>query len=212
MKSSKTPTIIAVTALVVVALAATPIGQAAGRMVLGKNSVGTAQLKKNAVTSAKVKNGSLKAADFGTGQLPAGPQGPKGDAGTQGPRGETGPSNGYIHAWANHAVSIDSAQGAVVATLSLPAGQYLVFAKTGAATNFGGAINVQCTLAAGSAYDYSDFQLRPSGTEGDTATLNIGVTLASPAQAQLWCRGMGDSTWTKDSVMSAIKVGQLATS
>ena len=30
----------------------TPVGQAAGRIVLGKNSVGTAQLKKNAVTSA----------------------------------------------------------------------------------------------------------------------------------------------------------------
>jgi hypothetical protein len=86
----KIPTIIATTALVVAVLAATPVGQAAGRFALGKNSVGTAQLKENAVTSAKVKNRSLLAADFKAGQLPAGPQGlqgPKGDAGPQGPRG-----------------------------------------------------------------------------------------------------------------------------
>jgi hypothetical protein len=86
----KTPTIIATTALVVAVLAATPVGQAAGRFALGKNSVGSAQLKKNAVTTAKVKNHSLLAADFKAGQLPAGPQGiqgPKGDSGPQGPRG-----------------------------------------------------------------------------------------------------------------------------
>lgn len=212
MKTSKTPTIIAVTALVVAALAATPIGQAAGRLVLAKNSVGTAQLKKNAVTGAKVKNGSLRAADFGPGQLPAGPQGLKGDTGAAGPQGPEGPSNGYIHSWANHAVAIDSAQGATVATLNLPPGQYVVLAKTGVASNFNGAITVQCNLTAGNAYDYSDFQLRPTGTEEDTTTLNIGVSLAATGQVQLWCRGMGQSTWAKDSVISAIKVGQLAAS
>jgi hypothetical protein len=91
----KTPTIIAITALVVAVLAATPIGQAAGRLALGKNSVGTAQLKKNAVTSPKVKDHSLHAADFKAGQLPAGPQGPKGDAGPQGPRGIMGTVQRY---------------------------------------------------------------------------------------------------------------------
>jgi hypothetical protein len=90
MKQSKTPTVIAVTALVVAALAATPIGQAAGRLALGRNSVGTAQLKKNAVTSAKIKNRSLLAVDFKRGQLPAGPQGPKGDTGDRGPQGLQG--------------------------------------------------------------------------------------------------------------------------
>jgi hypothetical protein len=50
----KTLTIIATTALVVAVLAATPVGQAAGKFVLGKNSVGAAQLKKNAVTGKKI--------------------------------------------------------------------------------------------------------------------------------------------------------------
>jgi hypothetical protein len=137
----KTPTIIATAALVVAVLAATPVGQAAGRLALGKSSVGTAQLKKNAVTSAKVKNHSLLAADFKTGQLPAGPQGPKGDAGPQGPRGimgtvqryapiESVPANGTASstAWCNQGeiatggggVTYDGA-GVVFLTTSAPA-------------------------------------------------------------------------------------------
>ena len=50
-------------------------GYAAQRLVLPRNSVGTAQLKNDAVVSSKVKNGSLLSADFKAGQLPAGPRG-----------------------------------------------------------------------------------------------------------------------------------------
>ena len=84
MSSSKLAVALSAAALLVAVLFATPVGQAASRLVLAKNSVGTAQLQKNAVTGAKVKNGSLLAADFRAGQLPAGPQGPKGDKGDAG--------------------------------------------------------------------------------------------------------------------------------
>lgn len=84
MSSSKISIALAAAALLVSVLVATPLGQAASRLVVPKKSVGTAQLKKNAVTGAKVKNGSLLAADFKLGQLPAGPQGP------QGPKGDAG--------------------------------------------------------------------------------------------------------------------------
>jgi hypothetical protein len=97
---TKLNTIIAVTALAVAVLGATPIGHAAAKFVLPTNSVGAGQLKnnavsgkkiaKNAITGAKVKNGTLTAAKFKAGQLPAGPQGPKGDAGAQGPKGDKG--------------------------------------------------------------------------------------------------------------------------
>ena len=100
MFKSKINPIIAATALVVAVFGTTPLGQAASRVVLPKNSVGAAQLKKsavfgkkiakNAVTGAKVKDGSLLAADFEPGQLPAGPEGPKGDPGAQGPKGDSG--------------------------------------------------------------------------------------------------------------------------
>jgi Collagen triple helix repeat (20 copies) len=97
---TKLNTIIAVTALAVAVLGATPIGHAAAKFVLPTNSVGAGQLKnnavsgkkiaKNAITGAKVKNGTLTAAKFQAGQLPAGPQGTKGDPGAQGPKGDQG--------------------------------------------------------------------------------------------------------------------------
>jgi len=91
MPKTKLNTIIAVTALVVAVFGATPIGHAAGRLVLPKASVGAGQLKANAVTGAKVKDGSLSTADFKAGAIPGGPQGPKGDEGVPGPQGATGP-------------------------------------------------------------------------------------------------------------------------
>ena len=85
------PTIIALTALVIAMFGSTPLGNAAGRLILANNSVGTPQLKKNAVTSAKVKDGTLTAADFRGGALPAGPKGDTGAAGTAGAPGAQGP-------------------------------------------------------------------------------------------------------------------------
>ena len=91
MLKAKTPTILSVAALVVAVFGATPVGHAAGRLILAKGSVGTAQLKKDAVTGPKVKNGSLTSADFKAGTLSAGPSGPKGDAGPKGDPGAQGP-------------------------------------------------------------------------------------------------------------------------
>jgi hypothetical protein len=213
MSRSKISIALAATALLVSVLFATPVGQAAGRIVLPKSSVGTAQLKRNAVTGAKVKNGSLLAADFKAGQLPAGPQGPKGDTGAvgaHGEKGDTGPSNGYIHPWTNGAVYIDTPQGNTVATLGLPAGEYLVFAKTRAATNFNGTALVQCTLTAGNGYDLSSTELHATSNNTGLLTLNIGANLASAGLAKLWCHGLATSTWAADAVVSAVKVGQLA--
>src|SRR5262245_408155 len=102
MFKSKITPLIAVTALVVAVLGATPLGHAASRHVLPKNSVGAVQLKKssvggkkiakNAVTSLKVKNGSLLAADFKAGQLPQGPKGDRGEPGPPGPYPDSLPS------------------------------------------------------------------------------------------------------------------------
>jgi len=97
MLKAKTSTILSATALTVAVFGSTPVGHAAGRLIVPNNSVGAAQLKKNAVTGFKVKDGTLAAADFKAGQLPAGPkgdpgpQGAEGSAGPQGPKGATGP-------------------------------------------------------------------------------------------------------------------------
>jgi hypothetical protein len=67
---------------------------------LPNNSVGSKQIKANAVNSSKVASGSLLKGDFKAGQLPAGPQGLKGDKGDpclasdpncKGPKGDAGP-------------------------------------------------------------------------------------------------------------------------
>lgn len=86
------PLAVSAIALLVVVLAATPVGDAAKRLVPPPGSVGTAQLKKGAVTAAKVKLGSLLAADLEPGQAGGshGSAGPKGAPGQQGQRGERG--------------------------------------------------------------------------------------------------------------------------
>src|SRR5215203_318289 len=90
MKSTKTSIVVAATALVVAVFGSTPLGHAAGRLVLPPNSVGTAQLKSSSVTGAKIKDGTLTAAKFKSGQLLTGSQGPKGEAGPKGDKGEKG--------------------------------------------------------------------------------------------------------------------------
>ncbi len=75
------PLVLSITALAVVLLGSTPIGEAAGDAVsqlvprnsvgtaqLKRNAVGTLQLKRSAVTSNKVKNRSLLAVDFAVSQ------------------------------------------------------------------------------------------------------------------------------------------------
>jgi hypothetical protein len=101
MHAPKVPTALAATALVVAVFGSAPISHAAGTLLLPKRSVGGPQIKRNAVTSAKVKNGTLAAADFKAGELPAGPQGSKGekgDPGAPGPKGDPGAPgvSGYI--------------------------------------------------------------------------------------------------------------------
>ncbi len=83
-------TALSATALLVALLGSTSIGQAAERMILPSNSVGTAQLKPAAVTGNKIKNGTLTAAKFKAGELSSGLQGSKGDTGAQGSKGDSG--------------------------------------------------------------------------------------------------------------------------
>ena len=90
MRAAKIPTILSATALAVAVFGSTPLGQAAGRLIIPTSSVGAAQLKQNAVTSKKVKDGTLLAVDFKSGEIAAGPQGAKGDTGAPGAKGDTG--------------------------------------------------------------------------------------------------------------------------
>ena len=50
---NRIPTIVAATALAVSLFGSTPLGHAAGRLILPKNSVGTQQIKAAAVTARR---------------------------------------------------------------------------------------------------------------------------------------------------------------
>jgi hypothetical protein len=73
---------LALVALAVALLGATPLGEAAREVVLPRGSVGTSELQDGAVTAAKVKDHSLLVRDFKQGQIPRGPAGPQGPPGT----------------------------------------------------------------------------------------------------------------------------------
>ena len=90
MSGSKISIVLGATALLISVLFATPLGQAAGRIVLPKNSVDAVQPQNERRYGLKVKNGTLMAADFKAGQLPAGSQGSKGDTGPKGDAGAPG--------------------------------------------------------------------------------------------------------------------------
>lgn len=124
MSASKLAVAFSATALLVSVLFATPVGQAASRL-LPKNSVGAAQIKSAAVTGSKVKNGSLMAADFRAGQLPVGP---KGDPGAQGPKGDPGaPGASATKLWAyvNYNGALRRGSG-IASTSKVGDGFYLV--------------------------------------------------------------------------------------
>src|SRR5262245_15031787 len=133
---TKITPILAVTALAVAVFGSTPLGHAAGNLILAKNSVGAAQLKNNSVTSAKikanaitglkVKNGSLVGADFRAGQLPAGPQGPAGQQGPKGDKGDTGaPGLSGVEIVISDTTTVQPGQGGGVSA-HCPAGKKVI--------------------------------------------------------------------------------------
>ena len=227
MFKSRTATILAATALVVAVFGSTPLGHAAGNLILAKNSVGAPQLKRNAVTGLKVKNGTLMAADFKAGQVPGGPQGPKGDPGAQGPKGDkgdtgaqgaTGPpgSQGVqgpkgdagssevivLSRPALKPVSINTVVGAVVVS-----GKNLISAKLVIGTQSTFAIPV-CGLYAGPhLLDVSRATLsNPAG--GAVATLHLtGAMQTGGVSVHILCTALNG--WAENVVITAMRVSNL---
>ena len=98
-KTPRLPAILAATALLVAVLGATPLGHAAGTLVLPKNSVRSAQVVNGslqAVDLSKKARSTLKGAPGTQGPRgavgPAGAPGQRGATGPQGPRGLPGPT------------------------------------------------------------------------------------------------------------------------
>jgi hypothetical protein len=95
MSSSKISIVLSATALLVAVLFATPLGQAAGKLVLASNSVGSRQVVNGSLQTLDLSK-KARAALKGTRSLPGpvGAQGPKGDPGSPGPSGPSGDALG----------------------------------------------------------------------------------------------------------------------
>jgi hypothetical protein len=156
---------------------------------LRNGAVTTKKIKNGAVGSSQIGDGSLLAKDFKAGQLPAGPQGPRGSAGPQGPQGNAGPQGPQGDAGPQTLSAVFHATAATgpsdiglsptytpVLTLNLPRGSYVLSARI-AATNHDATTSttVRCAL-------FSDED--PSGFGADNYPVSVpaGITTAIPLQ------------------------------
>ncbi|HVW46168.1 MAG TPA: hypothetical protein VHA76_03880 [Solirubrobacterales bacterium] len=158
-----------------------------------------------------------------------GPQGPKGDRGPQGPQGEPGPkgdpgtngtdgTNGAVAGYsaAKAAVVEFTGTSQTVLTLSLPAGSFMVQAKTApsAAATTTGYMNDRCTLADGAASDSTQYSTALAHeflyVADGAVSMQIAVTSGSASTVALSCEdvsheGTAFSTSASNSVISAVQ-------
>lgn len=136
-------------------------------------------------------------------------QGPAGRTGQQGPRGLTGANGAAPGYWANDANPVvftaggDADAQPIVTLPGLPAGSYMVSAKT-VAGGYGispGNILVGCILTDGSAGDESNAQMALLSLSGEyqaetPLTLQSALTTTSPSTVTLACYGSSSASNT----------------
>jgi hypothetical protein len=171
---------------------------------LGKESVGSRELEKGAVTPIKLSKASRAALVGPEGPGGAkGERGPNGAAGVPGPQGGAGPSAAYAM-YHNAAIQVpNDLEVHRVATLSVPAGSYVVSAKL---NTIGEGGVVSCRLAGPGASDEAEAEpgsqltteiVHVFGAGGGAYTLDCDSFLNSGSQV----------FWIK---MIATKVGTIA--
>jgi hypothetical protein len=166
-------------------------------LALAPRSVGTPQLRKNAVRSPKVVNGTLRLRDLSTAARTAltgsagatGPPGDAGAAGTDGATGAAGPGGAadgsFVSNDASTALTNDSVNPVVVATMNVPAGSYTVVAKAVATFSPSAVVAVTCQLVAEGDFDTSTVTV--VGTTGTALALQVAHEFAAPGAAVLRC-------------------------
>lgn len=154
---------------------------------------------------------------------PAGPEGSRGPQGPAGPRGEVGPSNGFSkHSPTGNPgivnLPFDDFFGTTVEEMTLPAGNFIVWAKTNLrwSAPVGNSAAFICTLNAnGGEVDQSWVKMTSEGggiQENANLHLTGAVSLSGASVISLDCRHLGfddgsPSVW--ETSLTAIQVGQL---
>lgn len=128
---------------------------------------------------------------------PQGPPGVTGDSGPQGAQGPVGPSNGYFARAFSSPVS-----------LSVPAGDYMVFGQGFIANPASSAIQVSCSLSANgtllSAQDGSNSVTIPLSGNGEVSDEGV-AHLNAPGSLENTCNTGGGTTFSD--AITAIRVG-----
>jgi hypothetical protein len=144
-------------------------------------------------------------------QGPAGPQGPNGPQGPAGPAGPTGPS-GVSHAWMQRASSFVNlgTTDTTVAQLIVPAGTYLILAKTVVDNADGSAQFAGCTLSTGDTVRVDlNAGTSSSGAE-ESVSLQDSATFSATSAITMTCKLEGGSGGdANNAVLTAIAVDQL---
>jgi hypothetical protein len=130
---------------------------------LPKNSVGSKQIKDNKVKGLDVRDGSLRKDDFASGQLPQGPRGAP---------GARGPSDAFQNFVSGGTNLGSAASPTTLASLSLPAGNYVV---TGQATVDNASSTTGIAVC---------FLLRPGGTFFSVVREGLGSNTAFDDKAE----------------------------
>lgn len=186
-------------------------GTSYAAVAIPKNSIGSKEIQNSSITSKDVKNGTLKGVDFKAGQLPAGAQGPAGPAGPAGAQGPVGPSNGYRFDSGNDILDWTGTDQ-TVATLNLPAGSYVLFAKVLGNNNDGSVQTANCKLRLnGAVIDDGIGYLSLDGTGVDRGYVPLAGTgtAAAATTATVTCTASTVAGNWISRTITAVKVGAI---
>lgn len=139
-----------------------------------------------------------------------GARGPTGATGPQGPRGMGGTATLALHS-ANVSVAAEPTYTVIDTVTGIPAGSYVVSAKTSAFTGSTTSTEVTCRLAAeGAVLDVSFARLVAPGTETETMALLGARTFSTTGEVRLECTratsAAASVTSTKISLVQASEV------
>ena len=147
-------------------------------------------------------------------QGPAGTPGTPGAPGAPGQQGERGPSDGYATGIDPVVLPVSPAITSVATLGSIPAGSYMVTAKTVVDITSDTAISrVDCWLDeeghTGTAGGYDSSTVSVSGDHQDVLVLSTGIALASPGGFVVKCTASRGYATLYRTTITAVQVGTL---
>jgi len=161
----------------------------------------------------RVRQGACKGSET---QIPASELGVTGPQGGEGDTGDRGPSNGFA-SFTDGPVFLPFSTFTTIASLSLPAGSFLVLAKASITNDAGtGDTGARCRLVSPATQadealaGLEDVNIAGSADAG-VITMIVATTLATPGDMTLRCRNEGGGTTNARFIkLSAIQVGALS--